>query len=369
MIYIMKLVCEICNKEFSYPTEQIYHRHTDLELDLVPPNFWSIEDYLDEFEIKFLDGQIVLPKVRKKSKLKAQDTPLIKYSDKIFLKDESVNPTGSFKDRGMENLMNEILMHKKKKIATVSCGSGAISIIQYAKEYGISSTIFVHKNVAKSSLKQIQNADEVFYSTSFVKSYEDFMKYSLEHNDIFWGFLNTNVSYMLGLRSMAYEIIRDMKEVPDVIIIPCGSGMNIVAQNLAFKEMYNQGIIHKIPKIGVVEIIGGNPIKQGFDMGVDDYLYVIKEPIDSKTILSNDTCFNYRKIYEMAIRKEAFFISVSDAQIDEFISRHLEFEKKYDYTSISTMVATERYTRNNIKDTVVSVLTCKNRNGGNSNEG
>lgn len=360
----MKLVCGICKKQFSYPMEQINHRHSDIELDLVPPNFWIIKDYFPEFEIKFLNGEIILPKVQKETKNKAKNTPIIRYSENVYLKDESVNPTGSFKDRGMENFMNEILMHKKREVAVVSCGSGAISIIHYAKEYGIKSIVFVHSGVDDFSLQQIKNADEVFYSDTFVKSYEDFMEYSLEQKEVFWGFLNTNVSYMLGLRSMAYEIIRDMKEVPDTVIIPCGSGMNIIAQNLAFREMYNAGIISKIPKIGVVEIIGGNPIKQGFENGIENYLYVIENPVSSKTILSNDTCFNYRKIYDVASRNEAFFISVNDAQIDSFIVMHPEFMAKYDYTSISAMAATEEYIKYNRNDIVVTVLTCKNRNGG-----
>lgn len=365
----MKVVCEICKKEMNYPFEQITHRHRDVELDLVPPNFWAIKDYFPEFEIKFSEkGKIIYPKVRKESRLKAQDTPLIQYSKNVFLKDESVNPTGSFKDRGMENIMNEVLMHKKDKISVVSCGSGAIAIIRYAKEFGIKSLVFVHKGIAESSLEQILDADEVFYSENFVKSYEDFMKYSLEHDDVFCGFLNTNISYMLGLRSMSYEIIRDMDRLPDVVIIPCGSGMDIVAQNLAFREMYSAGIISKIPKICVVEIDGGNPIRKGFENGVEDYLYIIDNPVDSKTILSNDTCFNYKKIYEMANRNEAFFISVSDDQIDDFILRHPDFEAKYDYTSISAMAAMEIYTKSNPEDVVVTVLTCTNRNGGISYE-
>lgn len=359
----MKIVCSICKKEMDYPFEQICHRHPELELDLVPPNFWNIKDYLPEFEIKFSsDGKIIFPKVRKETKFKAGNTPLIKYDDNIFLKDESVNPTGSFKDRGMENLMNEVITHKKKSISIVSCGSGAISAIFYAREYGIKSIVFVHKGISKSSLAQIENADKVFYSKDFVTSYKDFMKYSLKHKDVFWGFLNTNISYMLGLRSMSYEIIRDMKTVPDVVIIPCGSGMDIVAQNLAFREMFNAGIISKIPKIGVVEIIGGNPIKQGFEKKIDGWLNII-DPIDSNTILSNDTCFNYKKIYDMASRDEAFFISVSDKQIDKFILKHPEFKAKYDYTSISAMAALDEYKKTS-KEKIVVVLTCKNRNGG-----
>jgi sortase (surface protein transpeptidase) len=66
----------------------------------------------------------------------------------------------------------------------------------------------------------------------------------------------------------------------------------------------------------------------------------------------------------MACRNEAFFISVSDAQIDDFILKHPNFEAKYDYTSISAMAATESYVENRGDDIVVTVLTCKNRNGG-----
>lgn len=361
----MKVICEICGATFDYPIEQMNHRHEDVEMDLVPPNFWKIKDYSLEFGIHILDsGELVLPKVRTKSKHRSGNTPLIHYAPNVFLKDESVNPTGSFKDRGMENLMNEILMHNKNTVSVVSCGSGAISTIFYAKEFGIKSLAFVHKDVNKFSLDLISSADEVHYSDTFIKSYEDFMKYSLEHEDVFCGFLNTNISYMLGLRSMAYEIIQDMDRVPDAVIIPCGSGMDIVAQNLAFREMYDAGVIPKIPKIGVVEVVGGNPIMKGFESEVDKFLYVIDEPVDSKTILSNDTCFNYRKIYNMAKRNEAFFISVCDAQIDSFTSTHPEFEARYDYTSISAMVALEEYTKTHCEDTVVAVITCKNRNGG-----
>lgn len=264
--------------------------------------------------------------------------------------------------------MNEILMHNKDAVSFVSCGSGAISTIFYAKEFGIKSVAFVHKGMDKFNLNLISGADKVYYSDTFIKSYEDFMKFSLENENVFCGFLNTNISYMLGLRTMAYEIIRDMDIVPDVVIIPCGSGMDIVAQNLAFREMYSAGIIPKIPKIGVVEIVGGNPIKMGFESNFNEFLYVINEPVNSKTILSNDTCFNYKKIYQMAKRGEAFFISVSDEKIDTFISTHQEFAKKYDYSSMSVMVALEEYKNKHCEDIVIAVITCKNRNGGTYNE-
>lgn len=362
----MKLICKLCGKVFDYPVEQITHRHKEVELDLVPPNFWGVKDYLSEFSIDFGDfGQVITPKGVKKSTLSSGNTPLICLSKNAYIKDESLNPTGSFKDRGMETLMNEVLMHKKNKIAVVSCGSGAISTIRYAKEYGIKSLVFVHKSIDETSKKIISQADEVFYSENFIKSYEDYMKYCLENDsDVFWGFLNTNISYMLGLRTLAYEIVRDLKDTPDVIVLPCGSGMNIVAQDLAFKEMYERKIISKMPKIAIVEIEGGNPIAQGVASQNNSWLHVIKEPVDSKTILSNDTCFNYKNIYEMVERGEGFFVSVNDSEIEHFICQNPEYAGKYDYTSLAVMPAINRLMEGNFSGKIVAVITCKNRNGG-----
>lgn len=70
----------------------------------------------------------------------------------------------------------------------------------------------------------------------------------------------------------------------------------------------------------------------------------------------------------MAKRNEAFFISICDDQIDSFIHDHPDFEARYDYTSISAMAAVKEYLGANNNETVVAVLTCKNRNGGNSYE-
>jgi len=362
----MKIICKLCGKVFDYPVEQITHRHKEVELDLVPPNFWGVKDYLSEFSIDFGDfGQVITPKGVKKSTLSSGNTPLICLSENVYIKDESLNPTGSFKDRGMETLMNEVLMHTKNKIAVVSCGSGAISVIRYAKEYGIKSLVFVHKSIDESSKRIISLADEVFYSENFIKSYEDYMKYCLENtSNVFWGFLNTNISYMLGLRTLAYEIVSDLKDTPDIVIIPCGSGMNIVAQNLAFKEMYKRKIISKIPKIAIVEIEGGNPIAQGASKQNASWLHVIEQPVESKTILSNDTCFNYRNIYQIVERGEAFFVSVKDSEIDHFISRNPEYAKKYDYTSLAVMPVVNRLMERRTGEKIVAVITCKNRKGG-----
>jgi len=362
----MKIRCQVCNKEFEYPYEQIKHRHAELELDLVPPNFWSL--IAEKNDLRDSNSSLLkYPKIVKRTSKDVGNTPLFKYTENVYLKDESKNPTGSFKDRGMENIMNDVINFGKKEIATVSCGSGAIALVNYAKEFGIKSHVFIHKNVAESSLKAIEKADEIHFSETFISSYTDYMKYSLENIDTcYFGFLNTNIAYMLGLGTLSYEIIRDLKNIPDIILIPSGSGMNIISQNFALRQMYYNGIIDKLPKIGIVELRGGNPIEIGYKKNVKEWLYIIDNPVESKTILSNDTCFNYKKIVDIVDRGEAFFLSVSDEEIDNYIQNDKnDFKEKYDYTSISVMAALKKYLSNNINNkTIVAIITCKNRDGG-----
>lgn len=358
----MEVYCEICKKNFKYPFEQIKHRHVEYELDLVPPNYWRIKDTIsDEFKITIQDSRVIRPETWNRTDLKAGNTPLFKHSYNVYVKDESCNPLGSFKDRGMDCLMHEVKKCGKDKIAVVSCGSGAISVVNYAKQYGIESYVFVHKGISKDSLALLSKADNIFFSANFIESYIDYMKYSLSHTDVFWGFLNTNLSYMIGLRSMAYEIVANLGKAPDTVFIPCGSGMDIIAQNFAFNEMYRNGIINKIPKIGIVEITGGNPISQGYKKGIKDYsLYVIENPVDSKTILSNDTCFNYKGICDIVSKEEGFFTSVSDAEIDDFLCENAEYGKKYDYSSLSAMAAYKKYNKK-ADELIVIVMTSENR--------
>ncbi len=358
----MKIVCEICGKEYKYPFEQITHRHESLELDLVPPNFWRVEEYLHDFGVDPKSCEVTISNAIYTPIMKVGHTPLKQFKSKIYLKDESVNPTGSFKDRGMQLLMNDIINCGKKKVAVVSCGSGAISVIKFAKQYGLKSCVFVHKGIPNESMELIREADEVFFSENFIKSYEDYMKYVLETPEVYWGFLNTNISYMLGLRTLSYEIVAELGKAPDVLFLPCGSGMNIVAQNLAFTEMFENGLISKMPRICVVEHEGGNPIKTGFEKDIRDYLYIVDELGETKTILANDTCFNYKKITDMARRNEAFFISFNDAEIEKFLQEYPEYRERYDYTSLAVMAAMKKY--NCSDELIVAVLTCRNRNGG-----
>ena len=311
----MKIKCNICKRVFEYPFEINNHRHEDCELDGVPINFWDsiYNDGEVGFDIDpkqkgvFQYKSMFTTPIIKNISLGEGNTKLTPYKNNVYIKNEATNPTGSFKDRGMPLLMNEALFYGKSEIAIVSTGNAAISMIEYAKAYGLKSTVFVPKNLSNKKIKLLKNADKVVFCEDIIKSFKN--------QNVFNGYLTSNLSYLQGLESITYEIYSELKYLPDYIIIPCASGGNIVAQARALEKLKKLGLANTKTKIVCVQISGGDPIYQGVNQG-EEKLFVIDNPIDSKTILSSDTCFNYPQIARLVRQNVVVPLSINDSDIE-----------------------------------------------------
>nr|MBP3258706.1 pyridoxal-phosphate dependent enzyme [Bacilli bacterium] len=361
----MQIKCDVCGKIFKFPFEINTHKHVGKELNGVPVNFWTTLN--DKFDLIIDDNmkgvfryKDLYKKTKKNISLDEGNTPLIKVLDNLYIKDESVNPTGSFKDRGMPFLMNEVLNHNKSSIAICSTGNAAISLIKYAKLYGIESIVFLPQDIDFKKKNELTGATQIVYSDDIIKCFEDFMIYCDNNPDIFNGFLSTNISYMIGLETISYEIFEQLNfNVPNYIFIPCASGGNVVSQYNAWKKLYDNNMIDKMPKFVIVQIDGGNPIEQGYNKKNSESLFVINNPVPSKTILSTDTCFNYFKIYEIIDSGYGFTVSIDDKDIDNIAKT---FKDKYDYTSLAVLAAYEKYKKNmRVNEISVAIITAKNR--------
>jgi threonine synthase len=361
----LKIKCDICDKKFDYPYEINLHKHRNLELDGVPVNFWTPIDYIENinFEIKKNENGIFkyenfFPAINKKLTLFEGNTKLKKISKNVYIKDESSNPTGSFKDRGMPLLMNEAIFHNKEEVAIVSTGNAAISLIEYAKLYNLKSTVFVPSNIIDSKKEKLSNADKIIYSDNIIDSFINFSKYCDLNSSVFNGYLSSNISYMIGLKTIYYEIFYQLGEKePDYIFVPCASGSNVLACYYSWNDLLKKGLIKKIPKIVIVQIDGGNPIEQGFKNQCKNSLYIIDNPTNSKSLLSTDTCFNYFKIYDILENNHAETISITDEEMENYI---LKNNLNYDFNSISVFVAYEKKKKTlDENDIIVLIATAK----------
>ncbi|MEM3832517.1 MAG: pyridoxal-phosphate dependent enzyme [Thermoprotei archaeon] len=174
------------------------------------------------------------------------NTPMIKKNN-VWFKLDSLNPTGSYKDRGAVTLISYLKQRGVKRISEDSSGNAGASIAAYSAAAGIEVEIYVPENVVGVKAKQIE-----LYGAKIIKvkgSREDVAK-AAELSGAYYASHILQPHFRDGIRSLAYEIVRDLGwNVPDYFFIPTSAGTLLLGVYEGFKHLLNNGIIEIMPKI------------------------------------------------------------------------------------------------------------------------
>ncbi|MCX7845362.1 MAG: threonine synthase [Dictyoglomaceae bacterium] len=203
------------------------------------------------------------------------DTPLIyaenlskEYKINLFLKYEGMNPTGSFKDRGMVIAVAKALENNTKAIICASTGNTAASAAAYASISRIKSYVLLPKNaIALGKLAQaiMYGAEVISVNGNFdsalrlVKEISNFYPIEIVNS--------INPFRIEGQKTAAFEICDILGDNPEFLAIPVGNAGNITAYWKGFKEYHSLGRINKLPKLlgfqaeGSAPLVLGHPIE------------------------------------------------------------------------------------------------------------
>jgi threonine synthase len=188
----------------------------------------------------------------------------------LFVKDESLNPTGSFKARGMSAAVSMAKELGFRKIVVPSAGNAASAMAAYAAKAGIEAHIFMPKDVPKANVIECQ----VFgaHVTLIDGVITDCGRAVAERNDTEnWFDLSTlKEPYRVeGKKTMGYELAEQMDwRLPDWILYPAGGGTGLIGMWKAFAEMEAMGwISSERPRMVVVQSSGCAPIVKAFQDG------------------------------------------------------------------------------------------------------
>jgi threonine synthase len=181
---------------------------------------------------------------------------------KIYVKDETKNPTGTFKDRGASSTISKICEHKVTNVALASEGNAACSFALYSLLAGISCHAYVpdDASVTKKELTRFLGAElTVFGRTLLESSQLAKREISLNH----WYDCSTFVTPYRhdGKGTMALEICDQLNwTAPDVIVYPTGGGVGLVGMWKTLKMIKELGWIEKLPRIVAVQPEGCSPV-------------------------------------------------------------------------------------------------------------
>ena len=190
-------------------------------------------------------------------------TPLVEFSNGVFFKLESLNPTGSFKDRGSATLISAL--HRKMKqvgayIAEDSSGNAGASMAAYAARAGLKAKIFVPERVSGPKLNQTCS-----YGAQVVKVQGGRSKVAEEAQKAETG--KAYVGHILhplfrdGIRTLAYEIAEQSQwHVPDRVYLPVSAGTLLLGVIEGFEHLTESGVIDHVPKIIACQTRQASPL-------------------------------------------------------------------------------------------------------------
>jgi len=186
----------------------------------------------------------------------------------VYLKYEGLNPTGSFKDRGMTLAISKAVEEGSRAVMCASTGNTSASAAAYAARAGIKCIVLIPEGaIALGKLSQalIHGAKVIAIKGNF----DDALKLVIEITEKYPITLVNSINpYRIeGQKTGAFEICAFLGDAPDYHAIPVGNAGNITAYWKGYKEYKQAKISNKLPKMlgfqaeGAAPIVLGHPVK------------------------------------------------------------------------------------------------------------
>jgi len=189
----------------------------------------------------------------------------------LRLKDEGINPTGSFKARGLSSAISKCVELGIRKVAVPSAGNAASATAAYAAAAGIEAHIFMPKDVPQSNFIECKAyGARVTLVDGLISDCARIVTEGARHEG--WFELSTlKEPYRLeGKKTMGYELAEQFDwKLPDVVLYPTGGGVGLIGMWKAFDELEQLGWIAAgvRPKMIAVQSAGCQPIVRAFESG------------------------------------------------------------------------------------------------------
>jgi threonine synthase len=264
-------VCEFCfgPLEVAYDYEAITASVSREKIAAGPQTIWRYADLLPADASAPVD-------------LGAGFTPLVRADrlaaelglGELWVKNDTVNPTGSFKDRVVSVALTKARELGFKVAACASTGNLANSVAAHAAHAGMKSIVFIPHDLEAG--KVVTTAVYGGQLIAVEGNYDDVNRLCAELTSEHptWAFVNVNVRtyYAEGSKTLAYEVAEQLGwQAPDHVVVPIASGSQLVKIGKGFRELHKVGLLDDEPSVRIsgAQATGCSPVATAFADGVD----------------------------------------------------------------------------------------------------
>ena len=259
----------------------------------------------------------------------------------IYLKFEGMNPTGSFKDRGMTMAVSKAVEAGSKYIMCASTGNTSAAASAYAAQAKIQCAVLIPSgNVAMGKLSQaLMHGAKVIqiegnFDDALVLVKEMTSKYPITMVN------SINPSRIEGQKTAAFEVVEDLGEAPDFQFMPVGNAANIYAYWKGYKEYCDRGKCINLPKMmgfqaeGSAPLVIGKPVKNPETIATAirignpaSWKDAVKTRDESGGVIDSVTDNEILEAYKLLARTEGVFCEPSSAAGVAGLIKYLKLKK------------------------------------------
>lgn len=234
----------------------------------------------------------------------------------LFMKDDSRNPAGSYKDRASVLVVAKALEMGAETVCTASTGNAATALACVCASQGVDCSVIVPESAPPAKLAQmLVYGAKVFpvrgnYDQAFDLSSEACQRL---------GWYNRNTAFnpytIDGKRVAAFEIWEQLgQRAPDSVWIPTGDGVIIAGLAKGFRDLLGLGLIDKMPRMIAVQAAGSAALVNAFESGLKE-----PEPVEGASSVADSIVVEAPRNGILALREiresQGWGVSVSDEEI------------------------------------------------------
>jgi threonine synthase len=264
-------VCDYCfgPLEVDYDYEAIAATVSRHRIAEGPRSIWRYHDLLPVDDDTPID-------------LGAGFTPLVRADrlaaelglGELWIKDDTANPTGSFKDRVVSVALTKARQLGFKVAACASTGNLANSVAAHAARSGMTSVVLIPHDLeeAKVTMTAVYGGTVVSVEGTYDDVNRLCAELASEHPS--WAFVNVNIRtyYAEGSKTLAFEVAEQLGwEAPDHVIVPIASGSQLTKVAKGFAELGKVGLLDEAPQVRIsgAQAEGCAPVATAFAEGAD----------------------------------------------------------------------------------------------------
>src|SRR5436189_3361039 len=191
----------------------------------------------------------------------AQLSKRVSRACEVLVKNEGVNPTGSFKDRGMTAAVSKAVERGAKVLICASTGNTSASAAAYAARAGISCIVILPAGkIATGKLLQAfaYGAKIIAIEGNFDDALRIVREFGEEHEFVIVNSINPD--RIAGQKTAAFEIVDVLDDAPDFHLLPVGNAGNITAYWTGYREYHAHKRSRKLPRMIGFQALGAAPI-------------------------------------------------------------------------------------------------------------